>query len=113
LRDHKLNVRPSDKGESPVPDEKQIKSYYLFGKRLSQSDVEKIGAKSGDFAEARIPRLLRYPAANWSGKYEKDKDPQKMSYMQLLVLEYIDKTGCVVLSRFQCLKAAEERQIEE
>lgn len=111
LRDHKLNIRLNDKGESPVPDDKQVRSYYLFGKRLSLTAAEKIGAKPGDFAEARIPRLLRYPAANYS---EQDTDGAlKMPYMQLRVLEYIDKAGCVVLSRFQCLSPAEERQIEE
>lgn len=38
-------------------------SYYLFGKRLTDTAVKNIGypAQKGDFAEVRIPRLLRYP----------------------------------------------------
>ncbi len=111
LRDCKLNACINDKGEPPVPADRQVKSYYLFGKRLSLNDAKKIGAKRGDFAEARIPRLLRYPAANWS---EQDADKAlKMPYMQLRVLEYMDKAGCVVLSRFQCLSTIEEQQVEE
>jgi hypothetical protein len=110
LRDHKLNICLNDKGEPPIPDGTQVKSYYLFGKRLSLTDADKIGAKLGDFAEARIPRLLRYPAANYS-KQDTDR-ALKMPYMQLRVLEYIDKAGCVVLSRFQCLSTIEEEQHE-
>jgi hypothetical protein len=82
------------------------KKYYLFGERLSQSNVKKIsGAGSGDFAEARIPRLLRYPPANYKGQ----EDPQKTRYMQLHVCEYVDGAGNVVLSRFQCLEAVGRR----
>jgi hypothetical protein len=83
--------------------------YYLFGERLRPDDVEKIiWAEPGDFAEARIPRLLRYPAANWSG--QDTKKVLELPYMQLLVCEYTDETGSVVLSRFQCLKATEGQQ---
>lgn len=39
------------------------RQYYLFGERLRSDDVQIIGkpAREGDFAEVRIPRLLRYP----------------------------------------------------
>ncbi len=73
--------------------------YYLFGERLRQDDLNKIGpsAKPGDFAEVRIPRLLRYPV----------KLDQKR-YIRLAVCEYIDeRTGQVALFRFQGLETVE------
>lgn len=41
----------------------KTKCYYLFGKRLDSEQLDRIGAPAqvGDFAELRIPRLLRYP----------------------------------------------------
>lgn len=38
-------------------------TYFLFGKRLEQDQVDRLQplAQRGDFAEVRIPRLLRYP----------------------------------------------------
>lgn len=41
----------------------KTKRYYLFGKRLNSKELDHIGAPAqvGDFAELRIPRLLRYP----------------------------------------------------
>jgi hypothetical protein len=109
LRDYKLNDRVDDKSESPpVPDTltKQVRPYYLFGERLRPDDVKNIiWAEPGDFAEARIPRLLRYPAANCRG--QNADEVAKMPYVQLRICEYIDETGRVVLSRFQCLQATE------
>ena len=37
------------------------REYFLFGKRLDQQQLDRIGpaAQAGDFAEVRIPRLLR------------------------------------------------------
>ncbi len=74
------------------------KYYYLFGERLAQKELEKIGkpALQGDFAEVRIPRLLRYPA------------PKGAQRVRLGVCEYVQETtGKVGLFRFQSLEAAE------
>jgi hypothetical protein len=104
LRDYHLK----DKSDVLVKLQKKSKpnEYYLFGERLRPEDVKAIiWAEPGDFAEARIPRLLRYPPANQKG--QDAEKTSKMPYMQLRVCEYIDETGSVVLSRFQCLKATE------
>lgn len=71
------------------------KRYFLFGERLSSQDLIKIGpaAQPGDFAEVRIPRLLRYPVP---------QDTQR--YVRLVVREYLDEESRVVLFRFQSLK---------
>ncbi len=73
--------------------------YFLFGKRLVDKDLlERIGspARSGDFAVARIPRLLRYPA------------PETANRVQLVVYEYVDPdTGINVAFRFAELVGAE------
>lgn len=69
--------------------------YYLFGERVK--DKEKIGKPSseGDFAEARIPRLLHYPLKGSS------------SYAQLVVQEYLDtETKQVAFHRFIAIKEA-------
>lgn len=74
----------------------QTKYYYLFGKRLGKERVERIGdpAKLGDFAEVRIPRLLRYPV-NAEGT---------LDYVKLMVREYTHRrTGELVMFRFQNL----------
>ena len=78
--------------ELKPPDEKK---YVLFGERLRSEDLEKIGpaAQSGDFAEVRIPRILRYPV------------PQnEQRYARLTVREYLDEQSRVVLFRFQNLE---------
>lgn len=71
-----------------VPDRR----YFLFGKRLNDPELlRRIGplAKTGDFAEARIPRLLRYPA------------PPGVERVQLVVREYSDpESGAGVAFRF-------------
>ncbi len=73
-------------------------SYYLFGERvIDNKGTEKIGrpARKGEFAEARIPRLLHYPV-----------DGQK-PYVRLVVQEYLDeKTKQVALHRFVDVKEA-------
>ncbi len=71
--------------------------YYLFGERVVDNQTEKVGkpVDEGDFAEARIPRLLHYPLQGHS------------LYAQLVVQEYLDKeTGLVALSRFITVKEA-------
>lgn len=71
--------------------------YYLFGERLGSEQLKSIGkpAVEGDFAEARIPRLLHYPI--------KGHEP----YAQLVVQEYLDsETKQVVLHRFVAVKEA-------
>ncbi len=71
------------------------KKYFLFGERLAPEDLQKIGpaAEPGDFAEIRIPRLLRYPVQQ-----------DKQRYVRLVVREYLDKENSVALFRFQDLK---------
>lgn len=79
--------------------------YYLFGKRLKDegvdNDVARIGppARAGDFAELRIPRLLRYPEL---------PNAPKAQRLRLAVREYIDETGQVQLFRFLNLEPGEE-----
>ncbi len=71
------------------------KKFFLFGERIAPEDVEKMGstASLGDFAEVRIPRLLRYPVSQ-----------DKQRYVRLVVREYCDEQNRVVLFRFQDLK---------
>jgi hypothetical protein len=71
--------------------------YYLFGERIIDNQAEKIGKPviEGDFAEARIPRLLHYPVKGQS------------HYAQLVVQEYLDKkTEQAILHRFVKVKEA-------
>jgi len=75
-------------------------SYYLFGKRLDDEKVDNIGvpAQTDDFAEVRIPRLLRYPVK------DKHKD-----YVKLNVYEYRHKvTNERILFRFRSLAEVKE-----
>jgi hypothetical protein len=77
--------------------EKIDRQYFLFGKQLDETQLQHIGppAEPGDFAEVRIPRLLRYPRLNWSAGTER---------LQLTVYEYIDRaTGANVAYRFHGL----------
>jgi hypothetical protein len=81
---------------SKLTPQKESKYYYLFGERLKKGDVSKMGktASQEDFAQVRIPRLLRYPVG------------QGGRYVRLGVCEYIDTTtGRTVLFRFQSLEA--------
>jgi hypothetical protein len=77
---------------------KERQHYYLFGQRLvNDKDDEKIGKPltEGDFAEARIPRLLNYPVKG------------QRRYVQLIVQEYLDEaTKQVALYRFVAVKEA-------
>ena len=76
------------------------RDYYLFGKRLSDEAVKNIGqpAQTGDFAEVRIPRLLRYPV----------KQPGE-DYVKLNVYEYRHSvTNERVLFRFRSLREVKE-----
>jgi hypothetical protein len=75
--------------------------YYLFGRRLDDNDVAKIGppAEIGDFAELRIPRLLRYPEL---------PNAPRAQRLRLAVREYIDETGQVQLFRFLDLEVGEK-----
>ena len=75
--------------------------YLLFGERLDADDINSIGspAQEGDFAQLRIPRLLRYPRR--PGK----PIPRRL---QLAVREYVDEmTGKVHLFRFRDLQVGE------
>lgn len=78
------------------------RSYYLFGERLQQEDLDNMGERAslGDYAQVRIPRLLRYPVGETS-----------KPYVSLQVCEYVDPTtGRVALFRFQKLKAEDRSQ---
>ncbi len=75
--------------------------YYLFGVRLDTDDIDAIGstAQEGDFAQLRIPRLLRYPSPS---------DGQRARRLRLEVSEYVDEdTSKVRLFRFRDLQAGE------
>jgi len=75
--------------------------YFLFGMRLDQDDINAIGpqAQEGDFAQLRIPRLLRYPSL---------PNGQRAQRLRLEVSEYVDEdTGKVHLFRFRDLQAGE------
>lgn len=84
-KDDLATLKPTDK-----------KKYVLFGERIRSDDLKKIGpaAQTGDFAEVRIPRILRYPV------------PQnEQRYARLTVREYLDEQSRVVLFRFQNLES--------
>lgn len=73
------------------------REYFLFGKRLDEKQVEAMRplAQAGDFAEVRIPRLLRYPPLPSLGEAER---------VQLVICEYTDTaTGFNVAYRFKSL----------
>jgi CRISPR-associated protein (TIGR03984 family) len=92
LLNYKLQEENNELGKLKSTREKK---YFLFGERISSQDLKKIGtaARDGDFAEVRIPRLLRYPVP---------QDEQR--YVRLIVREYLDEENTVVLFRFQDLK---------
>jgi hypothetical protein len=73
------------------------REYFLFGKRLDEKELDRIGpaAQPGDFAEVRIPRLLRYPQLPTIADAER---------VQLVMCEYIDPTTALnVAYRFKSL----------
>lgn len=73
------------------------RAYFLFGRRLDKEQLDRIGpaARPGDFAEVRIPRLLRYPALSTLVDAER---------VQLVICEYIDPaTAMNVAYRFRVL----------
>lgn len=83
------------------------RSYFLFGKRLDEGQLKRIGpaALSGDFAEVRIPRLLRYPALPALAGAQR---------IQLAVCEYIDPiTGVNIAYRFKELVPFQKSQEQE
>jgi hypothetical protein len=76
-----------------------VREYFLYGKRLDEGQLKRIGspAQEGDFAEVRIPRLLRYPSVPAEPKTE---------YLQLVVCEYIAlETRTSVAYRFCNLRS--------
>lgn len=79
------------------------KCYFLFGKRLVVEDINRIGlpAQEGDYAQLRIPRLLRYPQL---------LNREKPERLQLTVREYVDEeTGKVYLFRFRGLESEDKK----
>jgi hypothetical protein len=84
----------------------QEKKYYLFGTRLKDGEgeeLEMIGppARRGDFAEARIHRLLRYPL-----KSETSEGPIRLVVNEL----YDGATGQLIQFRFVKLDDTDERE---
>lgn len=78
--------------------------YLLFGKRLESAQLEQIGkaARLGDFAEVRIPRLLRYPVL---------PELAAASYVKVTVCEYTDQTtGANMAYRFKELVPCKQLQ---
>jgi len=71
-------------------------SYYLWGKRVSNRDLQTIGAQreadSELFVALRIPRILRYPVS------------AKAKYAKLMIREYVDSGKNVVYYRFEGLE---------
>jgi hypothetical protein len=62
------------------------RAYFLFGKRLNKQERDLLigpAAQPGDFAEVRIPRLLRYPQLPTLTDAER---------VQLVMCEYTDPT---------------------
>jgi len=79
--------------------------YMLFGKKLDPGQVsQRDVARPGDFAEVRIPRLLRYPALGHLAN---------ASYIKLKVCEYIHPpSGTHVAYRFKELVACKKQEEE-
>jgi hypothetical protein len=95
-----------DDSEDKMPGEKLGEPhdtyYYLFGELLDTDDIKAVGspAEEGDYAQLRIPRLLRYPRL---------PDGQTPRRLKLTVCEYVDNdTGKVRLFRFNGLQAGEK-----
>lgn len=85
------------------------RSYFLFGKRLSDGQLKHIdpATQPGDFAfaEVRIPRLLRYPTL------EELKGAERI---RLAICEYIDRTtGANIAYRFKKLVPFQKSQEQE
>jgi hypothetical protein len=84
--------------------EKVPRAYFLFGRRLDDQKIAGIGppAQTGDFAEVRIPRLLRYPPLPGVAQAER---------VQLAMYEYVDPTtGANVAYRFYDLVPYQKSQ---
>ena len=82
------------------------RAYLLFGTRLDDKQLGRIGsaAQEGDFAEVRIPRLLRYPVLS---------NVKGAERVQLAMREYIDpSTGLNVGYRCMSLEPFEKRKQE-
>lgn len=91
-----------NEAESKMLGEPHNTDYYLFGELLDTDDVKAIGspAEEGDYAQLRIPRLLRYP------RLSNGRTPRRL---KLVVGEYRDEdTGKVRLFRFRELLPGEE-----
>lgn len=84
--------RPAALPEGEPIEMQEPRQYYLFGTRIQTVDLQKIGppAQEGDFAEIRVPRLLRYPRV-----------PKNAQRMRIVISESIDKqTGRIEQYRF-------------
>jgi hypothetical protein len=80
------------------------RNYFLFGKRLESDERKRIGpaTREGDFAEVRIPRLLRYPRLPTLEGAER---------IQLALYEYTDlATGTIIAYRFHDLVPFQTRE---
>jgi hypothetical protein len=77
--------------------ERISRNYFLFGKRLSEEQRERISptTQPGDFVEVRIPRLLRYPVLDAINHADR---------IQLAICEYVDRiTGAIIAYRIEKL----------
>jgi hypothetical protein len=84
--------------------ERVVRHYFLFGKRLDDTQLQRIGpvAQKGDFAEVRIPRLLRYPRLDALANAERAR---------LALYEYHDRaTGSIIAYRFFDLMPFRKRE---
>jgi len=102
-KEYKLEL--PDARETPldgyIPKDRE---YFLFGKRLDEKELVRIGpvAQPGDFAEVRIPRLLRYPRLSTIANAER---------VQLVICEYMDpETSVNVAYRFKALVPFQSNQ---
>lgn len=96
---NKRHLPSLDRDEKTQLDDYHVTRYYLFGERIKPEDLLKIGkpAQEGDFAELRIPRLLRYPDL-----------PVRKKRVCLSVREYTEQaTGQILAFRFQDLEPTE------
>lgn len=95
-------VLAKDKKQSEQLGEPRKTHYFLFGERLDADDINAIGShvQEGDFAQLRIPRLLRYPSLPGGRRARR---------LRLAVSEYVDEdTGKVHLFRFRDLQVGED-----
>ncbi len=108
-REYKPQVEEGE--EQPLDGAECQPGYYLlFGKRLDTTQLERIGpvAQKGDFAEVRIPRLLRYPLVDSVPGVDSAQEAERV---QLVICEYRNPdTGANIAYRFKGLVPFQKKQ---